>query len=235
MGLKYDERIEPYLTGQMSNPEELRAFEAEMEADKELKASVDFYREAAFSAERLHDKEIIRKEAAKPRYTFQNLWFRFQRLFYRARLVVVSAITAFMLALSGLGALIATAAQTAQKLFSAGAPYVTQLALAVSRDADDAFERVDSALNGAAESISGKDFKEAQIQLNSARSELKRLASDNALYQDDIRERSDLIDFSQAILWSQNGKGLKAKKLLTKIATDKAHLYSRQAADILSK
>lgn len=235
MGLKYDERIEPYLTGQMSDPEELRAFEAEMEADKELKASVDFYREAAFSAERLHDREIIRKEAAKPRYAFQNLWFRFQRFFYRARLAVVSVITAFMLALSGLGALIATAAQTAQKLLSAGAPYVPQLALAVSRDADVAFERVDAALNGAAESISGKDFKKAQTQLNTARKEFKRLVSNNALYQDDLRERSDLIEFSQAILWSQSGKGIKAKRLLTKIASGETHLYSRQAAEILSK
>ena len=219
----------------MDSPEEKRAFEAEMEADGALKASVDFYKEAALSAERLHDREILREEAARPRYAFQNLWFRFQRLYYRAKMAVISAFAALMLALSGLGALIATAAQTAQRLLSAGAPYVPELALAVARDADDAFDGVDDALNGAAESISTKDFKKAQGQLDAARNGLKHLASDKTLYPEDIRERADLLDFSQAILWSQDGKGLKAKRLLTRIASDKAHLYSGQAAAILSK
>lgn len=225
MKLINDDRIDKYLRAELSD-EERDSFEDAIAKDEDLRLSVEFYKEVALSAARIHDAEVLSLHRSQTcAYKWKLFWTRF-------KFSIISAITAIGLTAAGIGteAIIAV-----QRFIQATNPYITQLAPAVARDDDDVFANVDSMFDEIQSLLLEKNFDRAQDKLDTISLTLSSI-KDNGLYsEDDIITYEQSVEFTQAVIYAQRGKGLKAKRIFRQIATQESHIYKDDALKILKK
>lgn len=225
MKLTNDDRIDQYLRGELQE-EERKAFEDEMAADSSLKASVDFYREVALSAARVHDLEVLAQHRQHSfRYKWQLFWAKF-------RLAVISVISAIGIAAAGIGA---DAIMAVQRFLQASNPYITQLAPAVARDGDSEFDEVDKEFDCIQTLLEDGNPAEAQKKLDNISGLLLRIKGEGLYSENDMTTYEQAVEFTQAVIYAQEHKGVKARKEFRSIASQEDHIYRDDAVNILKK
>ena len=225
MKLIDDDRIDQYLAGELQG-EELKGFESEMDKDDSLRTSVEFFREVARSASRINDLEVLKKHREKSfGYRWRLFWAKF-------RMTVVAVISAIGIAAAGIGA---DAIMAIQKFMQATTPYITQLAPAVARDGDEAFDDIKAGFDRIEILLDTKDAPSAQQELDKIMGVLSGIKADGLHDENDIREYSQAAEFTQAVICAQSGKGVKARRIFKRIARDDSHIYHNDAKEILEK
>ena len=225
MKLRNDDRIDEYLTGELKGKER-EAFESDMSKDEALRMSVEFYREVALSAARVHDLEVLQQHRQQSfKYRWQLFWARF-------RLAIISAISAIGIAAAGIGA---DAIMAVQRFFQASSPYITQLVPAVARDGGSQFDEIDSLLNTIQTKLEEKDFENAQACLDKVQNLLSGIKQDGLYSENDFITYTQAAEFTQAVIYAQEGKGVKARKFFRQIASQDSHIYRDDAMKILER
>lgn len=225
MKLIDDDRIDQYLAGELQG-EDLKGFEAEMDKDESLRTSVEFFREVARSASRVHDLEVLKKHRE------ESFGYRWRLFWAKFKMTVVAIISAIGITAAGIGA---DAIMAIQKFMQATTPYITQLAPAVARDGDDAFDGIQSGFGRIETLLDAKDAYSAQQELDKIMDALSDIKADGLHDENDIIGYSQAAEFTQAVIYAQSGKGVMARRIFKRIARDDSHIYHNDAKEILEK